>query len=42
MSTLAIIGAIFGMLGVGPFYLGAIMGLVALILIAISRDDFDD
>lgn len=41
-STLAIVAAIFGMLGVGPFYLGSALGLIALILIAISRDDFED
>ena len=37
---LAITGAIMGMLGVGVFYTGSIACLIALILVAISKDDF--
>jgi len=37
---LALLGAILGMLGFG-FLIGALLGLIAVILIAISRNDFD-
>ena len=40
--TIGIVAAIFGMLGIGPFYLGSLFSLVALILVAVSRDDFSD
>jgi Double zinc ribbon len=38
--TLALLGAILGMLGFG-FIVGALFGLIAVILIAVSRNDFD-
>lgn len=38
---LALVASIFGMLGVGPFMLGSLLSLVALVLLAISRDDFE-
>jgi hypothetical protein len=38
--ALAIIGALFGMAGVG-FLLGALLALIALILIAVSKQEFD-
>ncbi len=38
--TLALLGAILGMLGFG-FLIGALFGLIAVILIAVSRNDFD-
>lgn len=37
---LALLGAILGMLGFG-FLIGALLGLIAVILIAVSRNDFD-
>jgi hypothetical protein len=36
---LALLGAILGMLGFG-FLIGALLGLIAVILIAVSRQDF--
>jgi hypothetical protein len=36
----AIIGALFGMAGVG-FFLGALLALIALILVAVSKQEFD-
>ena len=39
--ALALMGAIFGLLTIGPFFLGSIFGLIALILIAMSKDKFD-
>ena len=36
----AIVGAIFGMFTLGPYGLGFILSLVALILIVISKDEF--
>lgn len=38
--VVAIIGGIFGLLGVG-FLLGSLLALVGLILVAVSRDEFD-
>jgi DNA-directed RNA polymerase subunit RPC12/RpoP len=38
---LAIIGAILGMLGLG-FLLGGLFGLIGLIFVAISKDEFND
>jgi hypothetical protein len=38
----AITGAIMGMLGIGFFYTGFILCLIALILVAVSKDDFSD
>jgi hypothetical protein len=39
MWGLALVGGIFGLLGVG-FILGSVLGIVGLILTAISRKDF--
>ncbi|MEM2869556.1 MAG: hypothetical protein QW379_03930 [Thermoplasmata archaeon] len=36
----AIVGAIFCMISIGPLFLSSILGLIALILIAISKDSF--
>ncbi|KYK29735.1 MAG: hypothetical protein AYK23_04970 [Candidatus Proteinoplasmatales archaeon SG8-5] len=36
----AVVGAIFGLLTIGPYGLGFVLGLVALILIIISKDEF--
>jgi len=36
----AIAGGIFGLLGLG-FFLGSILALIGIILVAISRDEFD-
>lgn len=38
---LAIVGGIFGLLGVGLWGLGFIFGLIGLILVAISKDEFE-
>lgn len=38
--ALGIIGALFGMAGVG-FLLGALLALIALILVAVSKQEFD-
>jgi hypothetical protein len=38
--TIALLGAILGMLSVGPYALGFLLGLIALILIAAGRDEF--
>lgn len=40
--TLALLAAALGMIGVGPFYLGAVLGLIGLILLALSIDEFSD
>jgi hypothetical protein len=37
---LAIVGGILGLFTIGPFFLGSIMSLIGLILVAISRKDF--
>ncbi len=38
--TLVILAAAFGMLGLGPFYLASVFSLIALIIAAISKDDY--
>lgn len=38
--TLTVLGAAFGILSVGPFLSGSVLGLIGLILIAVSKDDF--
>jgi len=37
---LAILGAVFALFTLGPFFLGSILGLVGLILIVLSADEF--
>jgi hypothetical protein len=37
---LALVGALFCMLSMGPMFIASILGLIALILVAISRQDF--
>jgi hypothetical protein len=37
---LAIVGGILGLFTIGPMFLGSIISLVGLILVAISRKDF--
>ena len=37
---LAILGAVFAMFTLGPIFLGSLLGLVALILLALSKDEF--
>jgi len=39
--TIALMGAILGMLSVGPYALGFLLGLIALILIAAGKDQFN-
>ncbi|UCH89943.1 MAG: hypothetical protein JSV49_04670 [Thermoplasmata archaeon] len=41
MWALALTGAIFGLISIGFLFIGSICGLIALIMIAISKDDFD-
>jgi len=38
---LVILGAVFGLLCLGPYFLGSLFALVGLILVAVSRKDFD-
>ena len=40
MWGLALVGGIFGLLTIGPIFLGSIFGLIGLILIAMSKDEF--
>ncbi len=40
--VLALVAAIFGMLGVGLFSLGSVFSIIALVLLAVSADDFED
>jgi len=40
--ALAMLAAALGMMGVGPFYLGAILGFIGLIFIALSNEEFSD
>lgn len=40
-AGLALIGAIFGLFAFGPFAIGSILSLVALILLAVSHHEFD-
>ena len=37
---LAIVGGILGLFTIGPFFLGSIISLIGLILVAISKKDF--
>jgi hypothetical protein len=37
---LAIVGGILGLFTIGPFFLGSIISLIGLILVAISRKEF--
>lgn len=37
---LALVGAIFCMISIGPMFISSILGLIGLILVAISKDDF--
>jgi len=39
--ALVIVGAIFGLLCFGPYALGSIFALIGLILVAVSKKDFD-
>ena len=38
--TIALVGSVFALIGVGVYAIGSIMGLVSLILIVISRHEF--
>jgi hypothetical protein len=40
--TLCILGAVVGLFSLGPIFIGSILSLIALILIAVSRDEFAD
>ena len=40
--TLCILGAVVGLFSLGPVFIGSILSLIALILIAVSRDEFAD
>lgn len=37
---IAIVGGVFALFTIGPYFLGSILGLIGLILIAISKDEF--
>jgi hypothetical protein len=37
---IAVVGGVFGLLTLGPWFIGSILGLIGLILIAISKDEF--
>jgi len=39
--AISIAGSVLGILAVGPIFLGSLCGLVALILVVISKDEFD-
>jgi hypothetical protein len=41
-SAMSMTAAALGMIGIGPFYAGAILGFVALIILALSREEFPD
>jgi len=38
---IALVGSIFALLSIGVFFLGSIFGLIALILIIMSKDEFN-
>jgi hypothetical protein len=38
---LVILGGVFGLLCIGPWFLGSLLALVGLILVAVARKDFD-
>lgn len=38
---LALVGSIFGMLSIGPLFLSSIFGLIGLILVAVTKQEFD-
>lgn len=40
--VLALLAAALGIIGIGPFYLGAVLGLIGLILLALSNGEFSD
>jgi hypothetical protein len=40
--TLTVVATVAGMLGLGVFYLGFLMSLIALVLVALSRDEFEE
>jgi hypothetical protein len=37
---IAVVGGVFGLLTLGPWLIGSILGLIGLILVAISKDEF--
>jgi len=37
---IAVVGGVFGLLTFGPWFIGSILGLIGLILVAISKDEF--
>ncbi len=37
---LAIVGGVFALLTIGPYFIGSILGLIGLILVAISKREF--
>ena len=38
--SIAVVGGVFGLLTIGPYFFGSILGLIGLILIAISKHEF--
>jgi len=38
---IAIVGSIFGLISIGPLFLSSIFGLIGLILVATSKDEFN-
>jgi hypothetical protein len=37
---IAVVGGVFGLLTLGPWLIGSILGLIGLILVVISKDEF--
>ena len=40
MWGLALVGGIFALLSMGPVFISSLLGLIGLILVAVSRQDF--
>ncbi|MBE0518758.1 MAG: hypothetical protein IH630_05985 [Thermoplasmata archaeon] len=38
--SVVVLAAAFGMLGLGPFYLASLLSLIAMIIAAVSKDDY--
>ncbi|MDQ1372488.1 MAG: hypothetical protein QG582_1405, partial [Candidatus Thermoplasmatota archaeon] len=40
--SLTLVAGTLGMLGVGPFYIGSVLALVGIIIVAMARNEFSD